>query len=890
MGMTAWWRRLREALETLFRKDRVARELDEELAFHVERETARLVEGGMDLLAARREANRRIGGVERTRERTREERSGRLLDDLVQDVRYGLRTLARSPGYALVALVTLGLGIGAETAVFSLVSGVLLDPLPYAHGDRLVYLRQSLDAGETHFSVLDIQDLRSGLHTLEDVVEYHAMSFTLLGDGEPEEVTTGVVSYNFFRALGTEPILGRDFIAADDALGAPPVLILSNGYWLRRFGGDPSVVGRAFEMNGKMHTVVGVLPPVPQFPNENDVYMPTSACPIRSSESFRETRDARMMSVFGRMHDGVTVDQVAADVGTVERHLEAAHPADYPVDRGHRVTVSPLKEELVQGARPTLLVLLGTAAFVLLIACANVANLGLSRLMRRQEELAVRAAVGAGQGRLARQLLTESTLLALAGGLLGLGVAHAGLHVLVDFAARFTPRAEEAAIDGPVLAFALLASLVTGVVFGALPALRARSGLSDALRGATSSHGPGAARVQDGLVVAQMALAVVLMVGAGLLVRSFVALQSVDPGYDPSHVLAMQVTVNNRNTDWSEARMKRFYLDLLDRLRALPGVEAAGVTSSVPMVAAAGFPSALRVPEAADVPVGRLPQAEVRVASPGFFSAVGMRLVEGRFLDATDREGGPQAVVINASLARRLWPGQSAMGRTFVGCGLRSGQCDDAPVTVVGVFADVRQHGLDEDAPDQVYVSSLQQAFPGIHVVVRTAGDPLAMAGTFADVVHELAPTVPVSNVRTLASIVDDRLAPRKLTMILLGLFAGLALLVSLTGVGGMLAFAVSRRTREIGLRMVLGADRGGVQGMVLGQGLRLVGLGLALGVVASLGLGRLMRGLVYGVAPTDPLTYASVAGAVVAVAALACWIPARRASRVDPATVLREA
>ncbi|MBW3534653.1 MAG: ABC transporter permease, partial [Gemmatimonadetes bacterium] len=393
-----WWKRTAEALATLLRKERVERELDDELAFHVEQEAAKLLRQGAEPEDARREALRRFGGLERTKEQVRDERGVRALEDLIQDVRYGLRTLAHNPGYTLVVLMTLGLGIGANTAIFSVVSGVLLDPLPYEDGEELVYLRQSVDAGDIAFSVLDIQDLREGTHAFEEMVEYHGMTFTLLGEGDPEEVATGVVSHNFFRALGTAPILGRDFSEADDDLGAEAVLVLSHGYWLRRFGGDPSVVGRTFEMNGKTHTVIGVLPPVPQFPADNDVYMPTSACPIRSSDGFRETRNARMMAVFGRMADGVEVETAAADVAAAAGRLRQTWPTDYPAERGHRVTTSRLKDELVHGARPTLLVLLGTAGFVLLIACANVANLALARMTRREQELAVRSAMGAGRG------------------------------------------------------------------------------------------------------------------------------------------------------------------------------------------------------------------------------------------------------------------------------------------------------------------------------------------------------------------------------------------------------------------------------------------------------------------------------------------------------------
>ena len=882
-----WMGRIREAFEALFRRGRMEDDLDEELRFHIEREAEEYIRGGMEPEAARREARRRFGGVERTKEQVRDETGVRLLVDLGQDLRYGLRRLAHDPGYAAVIVVTLALGIGANTAIFSVIDGVLLDPLPYASGNDLVYLEQRAGAEPMSFSVKDIEDLRAASRSLDEVVEHHGMTFTLRGLGEPELVETGVVSHNFFSTLGVEPLLGRDFADPDDDPGAEPVLLLSHGYWERRFGGDPSVVGRAFEMNGMMHTVIGVLPPVPQYPRENDVYMTTSACPIRSSEGFIENRSARMMDVFGRGQDGVTVEAVNADLEVVLAGLAREHPEAYRTEQGQRLVAASLKEELVHNARPTLLMLLGTAGFVLLIACANVANLALARMTRREQEMAVRTAMGAGRGRLVRQLVTESVILGLAGGLLGLGVAVGGLDLLVSFAGRFTSRAAETSIDASVLVFTLAASVATGLAFGVFPALQARQDPSSTLReGGGASLDRRRGRMQSGLVMTQVALSFVLLVGAGLMTKSFLAAQAVDPGYDREGVLTMRVTANTRNTDMSMPEMKAFYLELEERIRTHPAVRAAAVTNSVP-AAGNGFPFGVRTEANVGVEIGDLPKAELRTASPHFLEAAGVRLERGRFFTEADDSSAAQVVVINASLADRLWPASDAVGNLLGVCRVQTDSCS-GQARVVGVIADVRQAGADQEPPNQIYQPSAQASMTGQDFLIRTTGDPRDVAQELKTLVHAVNPTVPISSISTLEEVWDESLAPRRLTTILLGLFAVVALLVSLAGIAGVVAFAVSQRTREIGIRMALGADRTGVLAVVLRRGLGLVAGGVVVGVVLALWTARLLEGLLWGVATTDLVTWSAVAVVLLAVSALACWIPARRATRIDPVVAFR--
>ena len=466
-------RKLIGQMRALFQKDKVERDMDKELRFHLEMEIEGNVRRGMSPAEARRQALMSFGGVEKFKEECREVRGAPLVDSLMQDIRYGLRILLRNPGFTVVAVLTLGLGIGANTAIFSVIYGVLMRPLPYKDGNQLVIVQQQAPLAHVlnvPFSVKEVQDYRDQNQTLDSVVEHHSMSFTLLGGKEPQRVATGVVSANFFDVLGVKPLLGRTFVDADEQHGSDAVIVLSYQYWKQGHGGDPDIVGRTFQMNNRPHTVIGVLPPIPQYPIEQDVYMPTSHCPTRSSEQFIANRNARMMSVFGRLKAGIPVSQAQADLSTLAGNLQQQYPDSYPTNRGYAANVVSLQEELTRRAKPTFLILLGTAGLVLLIACANVANLTLARLMRREREMAIRSSLGAGRGRLIRQLLTESTLLSFAGGALGLALAAGGLQLLVRFAARFTTRSNEIKIDGLVLLFTLGISLATGLIFGLMPA------------------------------------------------------------------------------------------------------------------------------------------------------------------------------------------------------------------------------------------------------------------------------------------------------------------------------------------------------------------------------------------------------------------------------------
>ena len=816
---------------------------------------------------------------------------GDMLGDLMQDLGYALRTLRRSPGYALIVVITLGLGIGVNTAMFSLVDGVLLAPLPYAQGDRIVHLRQTqpaIDDPDMAFSVHEIEDYRERNRSLSAVVEYHGMTFTLLGQGEPELVATGVVSAHFFEVLGMRPILGRSFTDEDDRLGADPVMILSNEYWVKRFGADPGVIGKGYVMNGKVHTVIGVLPPIPQYPDQNDVYMPTSQCPTRSSPDFIANRRARMMTVFGVLRPDVSLEAAQTDLSRVASSISEENADIYqPETKGYGAAVAPLKEDLVARARPTLWILMATTALVLLVACANVASLALARAVRRGGELAVRQALGAGRGRLVRQLLTESTLLALTGGALGVGLARGSMGLLARFAGQFTPRAFEASINGTVLGFALLVSLVTGLFFGSVPALRRAAGASATLaRSRSDETGPGGHRAHGWLVASQVSLAFVLLIGAGLLTRTFMAVSSVDPGYRPEHVLGARISLPQSYFNGPEPTDDAFFDELMRRVRALPGVHSVARVQTVPLNGNS-FRTGLETEETADAGPDHYVQIMPVRASADYFATLGIPIVAGRGLTEDDRALPERSVVLSQSLAERLWPGQDPLDRRVRACSFNSGQCQDW-LTVVGVAGDVKMEGLEADATPAVYAADNSTTYGGGDVVVRADGDLAALGRSLTDVVHQLEPDAPLSRVRTLEAYVADAIAPRRLTAALMGIFAALALLVTLAGVAGVVAFTTSRRTHEIGVRLALGAEPRSVLGRVVRVGMVPAVAGLALGAVGAIGFSGLLSRLVWGIRPIDPTTFA-VAGILLLGGALAaCWIPARRATRVDPVTALR--
>src|SRR5690348_5374925 len=681
---------------------------------------------------------------------------------LVADCAYAFRMMRRNLGFTLIAILTLGLGIGANTAIFSVVHAVLMRALPYPNGHELIFVRQqekNIGAQDVGFSVPEIMDYRAENRTLAGLVEYHGMSFTLFGHGDPERVRTGVVSANYFDLFGVQPLLGRTFLPEDDKLGAPPVLVLSYEYWKNDFGSDPGIVGKTFEMNDKVHTVVGVLPPVPQYPNENDVYMPTSACPFRSSKAHLDNRDMRMMEVFGRLKPGVTVAQANADVSTIAAGLKGSYPKSYPENVGFTSVAAPLQEELTRGARPTLLLLLAAAAFVLLIACANVANLTLSRMAKRERELAVRSALGAGRSRLLRQLLTESFLMALAGGLLGLVLAYGSLELLTDFVGRLTPRAREIHIDSGVLLFTLAAALGTSILFGTLSALFSRSNLASSLKEGTA--GAGAARqqnrVRSALIVCQIAFSFMLLIGAGLMLRSLIKMQQVDAGIVPQRVLAMRTSFTwSKYTSDDKTRVA--IQQLLDRVQSEPGVLVAAISNRYPFEPEiiTGGPESVSFSfqvEGRTLEPGQSPPVSTFAAvSPDYFKALGIPLKEGRLFAENDDEKGPLVVIINEAMKRQLWPNESPIGKRV------SNDGGEHWGTIVGIVGDVREFGLEHRPIPEIYAPQKLSLSPGV-LIVRTAVEPRSMAKALTRAVHDLAPHMADPHILALAQARDGSLA-----------------------------------------------------------------------------------------------------------------------------------
>ena len=812
----------------------------------------------------------------------------RIQDTLVQDIRYGVRTLWRSPGYSLLVVATLALGIGANTAIFSVVNGVLLQPLPYRDGRELVVVRQQAPragAENIPFSVKEIVDYRDQLQTLDGFVEYHGMSFTLLNRGEPDQVLTGVVSSNFFDVLGVQPLLGRTFIDTDDDLGAEAVLVLSYPYWQQRFGSDPNIVGAVFEMNDQPHTVVGVLPPIPQYPRENDVYMPTSACPFRARGEARmhENRTAfRGMTAFGRLRDDATVEVFATELATTASRFQQDFPDVYGPDSGYTAVTAPLTEELTSNARPMLLILLGTTGLVLLIACANVANLTLARMMGRERELALRSALGAGRGRILAQLLTETTLLAVLGGGLGLVLAWTGLDLLVSFAGLLTPRTSQIALDGWVLAFTLGLSMVTGLAFGIVPALSARANVATALKegGAQTTDTGGTHWFRNLLTVAQVAVSFMLLVGAGLLLTSFYKLQQVDPGFTPENVLTAEVFPNWSKYRTAESR-RQLFTGVLDRIESRPGVLSAAAASAVPLEGQPASQQAFEIEGRRYEDPDLRPELEVRVASPSYFETIGARLRSGRAFTNLDDEVGRGVAIISRSLAERHWPDADPLDRRVTLNGGRDW------LTIVGVVGDVRHNGLDSDPPDVLYRSFLQTG-GATRILVRARMDPLSLATEVREAVHDVDADQPVERFSTLEQARSDTLATRRLTMILLAVFAALALLITVTGIAGVIATSVNQRTREFGVRLALGAEPASLLGMVMRQGLIMVVAGLLVGLAGAVALSRVLGNLLFETVPTDAATFAIVSLILLVAALFACFLPARRTMRVDPMIALR--
>ena len=811
---------------------------------------------------------------------------------LISDLRYALRSLARARGFALAVVLTLGLGIGANTAIFSVVRGVLLKPLPHRDGERLVYLRHSITGpgGENVlFSVPEILDFRNDAKTLNGIAEYSNMAYTLQGERDAVRINVGLVTGNYFQIMGLSPVIGRLLNDGDDGTNVPPVMVLTHEYWMKRFGGDRGVVGKSVRLGGKAVTIVGVVQPAPYFPNRIDALLNMVISEHHTSAMMVHGRTHRMTEMIARLAPGATVEQARAEVGAISARVHNEFKDAYDPGSGHRVSVLPFQEVLGEKARLTLWLLMGAAAFVMVISAANVANLTLMRGVRREHELVVRAALGAGTARLRRLLLVENLVLAFAGAALGLVLATGGVRLLISLAERYSPRANEIRLDGMVLGFTVALAVAVALLLSYAPTLTKEGALGSWLAAGASraSTSLRKQRLQRGLVVAQIAVSVILLTGAGLLTRTMLELSEVDTGLKAEEVLTMELPIDYGAR--SDADTRAMYDRMRLEVGAIPGVREVGIGSNMPLKSSQ-FQLDVKAEGRALAAGEPMPRAEFRTASPEYFQASGIPLLKGREFTATDRAGSPLVVILNKTLADKLFPGRDPIGQRVAWTGdvLRFIGVSGDWRTVVGVVGDTRDAGLDADPPPVVFQPFAQEATFAGGLVIRAAQTAPGLVSAATRVVRGIAPEVPIENVLTVGQIRDQSVAPRRLNAVLVSSFGALAIIIAAVGIAGVLAFSVSARTTEIGIRMSLGATSGRVQRMVLLEGGVLLTLGLVLGALGAFFAARLMRGLLFGVAPYDPVTLATVALTMAVVGVGACWIPALRAARVEPAIAIR--
>jgi len=802
------------------------------------------------------------------------------VDALLRDLRYALRTLRKTPGFTFFAVLTLALGIGATSTIFSVVNTVLLSPPPYGDPARLVTVYENdLADGTLEFPVApaNFYDWQRDARSFSAMAASRNQSVNLTGDGDPERIPGSAVSGNYFQVLGVQPRIGRAFTPEEDAAGAGQVVVLSDALWRRRFGGDPAIVGQSITLNGRPHTVVGIAPASMRLPSvQTELWTP-----LALDEAGRGNRGNHSMSVVARLAPGATLDGARAEMRTIGERISGAYPE---FQSGFNVTVQSLADDLVGDARTPILVLGGAVAFVLLICCANVANLMLARAAGRQKEIAIRSAIGAGRGHIVRQLLAEAGVLAIAGGLGGLLLAVWGVDLLVAVGPRELPRLNDVGVDVRVVLFSLGTALMTGVLFGVLPAVHASRAdlnetLKDGLKG--SSGGPGRARARQALLVAEVAISLTLLVGAGLMLKSMDRLRSVDPGFRSEGLVVGGVPLSSSKYDSVPARLA-FYDQLHERLRTAPGVERAGFVSALPLsgsLSITGFWIEGKTPRGDN---SQVPTAYVYSIAGDYFETMDIPLRSGRLFAQSDRGDAPQVAIVNERLARQEFPGESAIGKR-----IQLGPPESPYVEIVGVVADTRHQGLGDAAPSQLYLAYAQQPFGGMTAVVRGRSAP-ALATALRREVREVDPDQPVALLRTMDEVIANGVARPRFITLLLGAFAGLALVLAVVGIYGVVAYSVAQRTQEFGIRMALGADARRVLSGVVGQAARVTAIGVAIGAAAALVMSRGLAELLFEVEATDPTTYVGISLVLLAATVLASWIPARRATRVPPIAALR--
>jgi predicted permease len=876
-----WFRILTDRLRALFGRERVTGDIHDELRHHVDLAEAEHLKRGLTPEQARAAAMRQVGNLPLLQDQGYDVRGGGVIEATVRDARFALRLMLRQPGFTIVALLTIALGIGATSTIFGVANGVLLKPLPYPDADRLAMVwmdNTRLPLREDWHSFPTIEDYRASNRTFDAIAVFNNRSLNLTGAGDAQRVMGATASANLFPVLGVQPHRGRVFTDKEDQPQQDGVVVLSHGLWTRAFAADEKVIGRTIVLSGRSREVIGVMPPGFAFPAPTTEFW----VPIAPGEQLRNSRGSLWLQSIGRMKPGVTVAQAQADLGAINTDIQRR----FPGTAGQGVYVAGYHDGMVARTRPAIIALLGAVGFLLLIACVNVANLLLSRAAVREREIALRTAIGAGRFRLIRQLLTESALLAIAGGVVGVGLAWLGLRTLVAVAPPELPRLGDITLDLRVIGFTFATALVTGLIFGLVPALQiSRSGLSQTLKdgGRAASSGVGRA-VRRTLVVVQVALALVLLTSAGLMVQSFLRLQRVDIGFDPSRLLTLEVTLAGQAYA-QPAASADFFTRTIERVRALPGVDGASLVTDL-------FLSA--TPNSAGIQIDGRPlftPAEIvevpfdSVAS-GYFSTMGIPMREGRDFNTGDTADALAVAVINETMAKRFWPGESPLGRRFT----FGSPTDTNPgwLTIVGVVGDTRRVGYDAPIRPETYLPMAQQSSRRMLIVVRSTQDPVALATSIRGVVASIDPAQPVHHVATVEQLLGQLTAERRLNTLLFALFAIVAALLAAAGIYGVIAYSVEQRTRELGVRLALGARPREVFGLVLKEGLVLALAGVVFGVAAAVGATRVMRSLLYDTSATDPGTYAVMATSALLVALVACLVPALRATRVDPLTALR--
>jgi predicted permease len=802
------------------------------------------------------------------------------METLIQDTRYAIRTMLKSPGFTVIAVLALALGIGANTAIFSVVNAVLLRPLPYKDADRLVHVhRMQPPIQRAPISRPDYFEWENQQEVFQGIAAFFYRTYNLTRVDQAERLTGARVTGSFFPLFGVTPSTGRFFDASDDKAGGARAAVIGYGLWQRRFGGDPDIVGKTITLNSDAYAVIGVAPSSFQFPRGIELWTPAFLAEEKTQ------RGSNYLKVIARLKDGITQPKADAQMNQIAAALAEKYPAN---DTNLTVATSPLLEEQVGSVRPVLLILLGAVAFVLLIACANVANLLLARATSRQKEFAIRTALGAGRWRIVRQLLTESVLLALVGGALGVALSLWGIQLLVSAAPASIPRVKEVSLDKWVLAFTFLMSLLTGIVFGLVPSLQvSRSDLNETLKEGgreTTAASPHRALLRRALVVAEIAMSLVLLVSAGLLIESIKRLTQVSPGFDPNHVLAVDVSFPRKASSAKDEDQAaaRFLVAVEQKVASLPDVQSVGTINDLPVTGRSSVNGDFDVEGRPANNPGEAPVAEFRTVTPDYFRAIGLPLWKGRSLTERDAGDAPPTILINRALAERIFADEDPIGKRLVAL-------DGKPHEIVGIVGDARQWGLERPADPEIYFPFAQMNFSSeATLVVRAAGDPGGLTDAVRRAVREVNGDAPVFRVKTMLEIVSGSTAQQRFNMLLMTVFAAVALVMAAIGMYGLISYSVTQRTHEIGVRMALGASTGAVVKLVVGEGMILAFTGIAIGLGASFALTRLMSSLLFGVSPTDPLTFTVISLILVGVALVACFVPARRATRVDPMIALR--